>query len=49
MFDLGLKLSEEGGRYLTKKEMQNVGTYVIHHKAISTVTGLERLEPIENL
>jgi hypothetical protein len=45
MFDLGLKLLEEGGRYLTEKEMQNVGTYVIHHE----VAGLERLKPVGSL
>jgi hypothetical protein len=49
MFNLGLELSEEGSRYFTEKEMQNIYTYVTHHKAISMVTGLETLEPAKSL
>jgi hypothetical protein len=48
MYDLGLELTKESGRNLSDKEFGNVRTYIAQHEAISTVTGLKRLESVEN-
>ena len=49
MYKLGLELSKEAGRNLSNKEFAQVQTYVDQQEVVSTVTGSDISEPVENL